>query len=243
MMLRGNIPALVTLAAADEHQGGGETRAGDGDGDGGSGAGPEADAAGAGAGGLGGEGGEGGEGREGREGRDDRWLQRFHAGERDTLELVYRRHFQTVHGAVGSVLVGADRETVIHEVFLRVLNEAGFRQSFRGGDLGAWLAVVGRNHAIDYARRRNREAPAGIEVAAWRSTGDDMARSSEARLLIERFQREVLPPQWRAMFEARFLRHLSQNEAAAELGMRRSTLAYQELRIRQLLRTFLLEVP
>jgi RNA polymerase sigma-70 factor (ECF subfamily) len=193
-----------------------------------------------------GEGGSGGAGTQvgpGPADPPDGWLARFHAGERGTLELVYRQYFQALHGAVGTVLAGADRETVIHEVFLRVLNEATFRLSFRGGDLGAWLAVVGRHHAIDYARRRNREAPAGIEVAAWRSTGDDLARSSEARLLIERFQREVLPPQWRAMFEARFLRHLSQNEAAAELGMRRSTLAYQELRIRQLLRTFLLEVP
>jgi RNA polymerase sigma-70 factor, ECF subfamily len=169
------------------------------------------------------------------------WLERFHAGERNTLELVYRRHFHTVEGAVGGVLAGADRETAIHEVFLRLLNEATFRQSFRGGDLGAWLSVVGRNHAIDCARRRNREAPAGIDVGSWRSSGDELARSAEARLLIERFTREVLPQQWRLVFEARFLRHLSQNEAAEELGMRRSTLAYQELRVRQLLRTFLLE--
>jgi RNA polymerase sigma-70 factor (ECF subfamily) len=170
------------------------------------------------------------------------WLDRFHAGERDTLELIYRRHFHTVEGAVGGVLGGADRETAIHEVFLRLLNEASFRQSFRGGDLGAWLTVVGRNHSIDYARRRNRESPAGIEVGAWRSSGDELARGAEARLLIERFTREILTnAQWRLVFEARFLRHLSQNEAARELGMRRSTLAYQELRVRQLLRTFLLE--
>ena len=43
------------------------------------------------------------------------------------------------------------------------------------------------------------------------------------------------------MFEARFLQHLNQSEAAALLGMRRTTLAYRELRIRALLRKFLLE--
>jgi RNA polymerase sigma-70 factor, ECF subfamily len=230
MMLRDDMPGAVASVA----QVGGDR---------GAEASPEADAAAAGPGGDAGQDGGHADGQGGHDGHGGPWLARFHAGERDTLELVYRQHFQTVHAAVGTVLAGADRETVIHEVFLRLLNEANFRRSFRGGDLGAWLAVVGRNHAIDYARRRNREAPAGIDVAAWRSTGSDLASSSEARLLIDRFQREVLPPQWRAMFEARFLRHLSQNEAAAELGMRRSTLAYQELRIRQLLRTFLLEVP
>src|SRR5262245_37829285 len=87
------------------------------------------------------------------------WLERFHAGERQVIEQVYREHFRTVDGAVGAVLSGADRETAIHEVFLRLINNDNLRRSFRGGELGAWLSVVSRNHAIDYARRRNREAP------------------------------------------------------------------------------------
>jgi RNA polymerase sigma-70 factor (ECF subfamily) len=169
------------------------------------------------------------------------WLERFYAGERRVLEEVYRQHFVKVDSAVGTVLAGADRETMIHEVFFRVLRDADFRRAFRGGDLGAWLAVVARNQAIDYTRRRNRESPAGIDLGAARGSGDELARSAEARLLIERFVRDVLPPAWRGVFEARFISHLSQSEAAAALGKRRTTLAYQELRIRQLLRKFLLE--
>jgi RNA polymerase sigma-70 factor, ECF subfamily len=169
------------------------------------------------------------------------WLDRFYAGERRVLEEIYREHFDTVDTAVGTVLSGADRETLIHEVFFRVLQDEGFRRAFRGGDLGAWLAVVGRNQAIDYTRRRNREAPAGIDLGATMSNGEELARSTEARLLVERFVRDVLPPAWRGVFEARFISHLSQSEAAAALGKRRTTLAYQELRIRQMLRKFLLE--
>jgi len=169
------------------------------------------------------------------------WLERFYAGERRALEEVYRQHFDTVESAVGTVLAGADRETLIHEVFFRVLRDETFRRAFRGGDLGAWLAVVARNQAIDYTRRRNRESPAGIDLGASRGNGDELARSAEARLLIERFLRDVLPPAWRGVFEARFIAHMSQSEAAAALGKRRTTLAYQELRIRQLLRKFLLE--
>jgi RNA polymerase sigma-70 factor, ECF subfamily len=169
------------------------------------------------------------------------WLERFHAGERQVLEQIYREHFDTVDAAVGTVLTGADRETLIHEVFFRLLQNDGFRRAFRGGDLGAWLAVVGRHQAIDYTRRRNRESPAGIDLGSSRGNGDELARTAEARLLIERFVRDVLPPAWRGVFEARFISHLSQSEAAAALGKRRTTLAYQELRIRQLLRKFLLE--
>ena len=139
------------------------------------------------------------------------------------------------------MLTGADRETVVHDVFLRLLRDEPFRRAFRGGELGAWLAAVARNQAIDYARRRNREAPAGIDLGTTMVDGDGLARSTEARLLIERFLRDVLPPSWLNVFNARFVAHLSQAEAAARLGKRRTTLAYQELRIRRLLRKFILE--
>jgi RNA polymerase sigma-70 factor, ECF subfamily len=169
------------------------------------------------------------------------WLDRFYGGDRKILEEIYQGQFDRIDAAVGTVLAGADRETVVHEVFLRLLRDLPFRRLFRGGDVGAWLAVVARNQAIDYSRRRNRESPSGIDLGSTISTGDELARSAEARLLIERFLRDVLPPTWLAVFQARFIAHLSQAEAAARLGKRRTTLAYQELRIRRLLRKFLLE--
>jgi RNA polymerase sigma-70 factor, ECF subfamily len=172
---------------------------------------------------------------------DPAWLDRFHDGDRRILEQIYHEHFERIDGAVGSVLTGADRETVVHDVFLRLLRDEVFRRGFRGGNLAAWLAAVARNQAIDYSRRRSRESPAGIDLATSVGNGDALARSTEARLLIERFLRDVLPPAWLSVFQARFVAHLSQAEAAASLGKRRTTLAYQELRIRRLLRKFLLE--
>ena len=57
------------------------------------------------------------------------WLERFHAGERDVIEECYRDHFRVVEHAVGQVLRGADKETVIHEVFLQLtlLNRVDLR--------------------------------------------------------------------------------------------------------------------
>ena len=171
------------------------------------------------------------------------WLDRFHAGDRAALDDVYRRHLDAVHRSAAGVLGGADLETVVHEVFFKVMSNQDLRKAFHGGDLAAWLVVVARNHAVDYARRRGREEPAGLEVdrAADLQPRDGFASRADAALVIEKFCCDMLPPKWRPVFEARFLRHLSQTEAAAALRMNRTTLVYQELRIRRLLRSFLLE--
>ncbi|HEV8200036.1 MAG TPA: hypothetical protein VGS03_08450 [Candidatus Polarisedimenticolia bacterium] len=45
----------------------------------------------------------------------DRWLALFHAGDRATLAACYREHGGAVARAIGKLLGGDDRETVIHE--------------------------------------------------------------------------------------------------------------------------------
>jgi RNA polymerase sigma-70 factor, ECF subfamily len=167
------------------------------------------------------------------------WLRRFHAGERPVLEAVYRAHFATVARAAAS-LGQADRETVIHEVFFRLLTQPALRAGFLGGDLGAWLSVVGRNHSIDFLRRRNRETPAGTSLPAEEPRTGSWESHAQASLLVDRFRRDVLPAKWARTFELRFLKQLSQSEAAAQLGIGRTTLAYQETRVRRLLRKYLL---
>jgi RNA polymerase sigma-70 factor (ECF subfamily) len=168
------------------------------------------------------------------------WLGRFHAGDRRVLDEVYRAHVDAVHRSAGGVLDGADLETVVHEVFFKVITNADLRESFHGGDLAAWLVVIARNHAIDYVRRRNRERPGGLDVAAPEAPQTAAASRAEAALLIQKFCADVLPAKWRPVFEARFIQHLTQTEASAALRMRRTTLVYQELRIRALLNGFLL---
>jgi RNA polymerase sigma-70 factor (ECF subfamily) len=169
---------------------------------------------------------------------DDGWLERFHAGDLGTIEACYREHFGTAERAIGSILSGADRETAIHELFARVMSSADLRRSFRGGSLAAWLGTVARHQAIDVRRRMARE----VDIAATRGPDEpgEWEQTAEARLLVERFRRDHLPPAWAGVFELRFLQQLPQREAAARLLIRRTTLAYRELRIRRLLTTFLL---
>jgi DNA-directed RNA polymerase specialized sigma24 family protein len=159
------------------------------------------------------------------------WLDRFHAGESQALEEIYHQHFDTIDREVGCVLSGADRETLVYEVFRRLLQEEPFRRGFRAGDLREWLRATARDLATEYARRGNRAAPVGA---------DDAGLTDEARRLMERFLSDVLPPSWHALFQMRFVARLSRTEAAAALGHCGTTLALRELRIRQLLRKFLL---
>jgi RNA polymerase sigma-70 factor (ECF subfamily) len=167
----------------------------------------------------------------------DDWLLAFHAGDRRVLEQVYREHFGLVDARVGRTLRGADRETVVHEIFYKLLSSEETRAGFRGGSLAAWLSTVASHAAIDHARRAGRERPLAehdADAAAGHGR-DDAEDEIVARLMLERF-RQALPVDWLPVFEARFVHQLTQREAAAKLGISRTTLAYRELRVRHILR-------
>jgi RNA polymerase sigma-70 factor, ECF subfamily len=170
------------------------------------------------------------------------WVAEFHRGGRDTFAALYRDHFKTVETAVGKILTGADKETVIHDVFCQLMTSSEVRQGFHGGSFGAWLMTLSRNRAIDFHRRRRLEQPMGSDPEHFgRATDTESFEPRiEARLLLERFRDRVLPAKWLRVFEVRFVEQLEQPEAARRLGMSRTTLAYQEYRIRHLLQRFVL---
>lgn len=172
----------------------------------------------------------------------DDWVSRFHAGQRDVMEQCYRDFVDAVEGTVKRILRDADRETVVHEVFLRLLTRPEMRRNFTGGSFCAWISTVARNHALDHARRQKLERLASADL---RDTSDEgetegLERKVEARLLVERFRRESLPERLWPVFHARFVEQLDQREAARRTGLRRTTLAYQEFLIRRLLAKFIL---
>jgi RNA polymerase sigma-70 factor (ECF subfamily) len=162
----------------------------------------------------------------------------FHAGARSALERMYREHFDTVSTTVGRVVEGADQETVVHDVFLRLFTDMRLRRSFAGGALGGWLATVARRHAVEHRRRRE----CAVEVAMG---GDgqavlvDVDEGIDAAELIERFRAQVLPPRWERLFELRFVQRMERERAARALGIGRLRLMYREHRVRCLLSSFL----
>jgi RNA polymerase sigma-70 factor (ECF subfamily) len=166
---------------------------------------------------------------------------RFHAGERDFLGLLYRETYPVVDAAVGRVLRGADRDTVVHDLYLRLLAKPELRRNFTGGSMHAWLATLAHNLAVDFWRHHRRET--SLDDRDTPPLVDAMSRRMEERvelnLFVERFRRDGLPEELWPLFQARFIEHLDQREAARRFGMHRTTLAYRELRVRRFLRAFL----
>jgi RNA polymerase sigma factor (sigma-70 family) len=152
----------------------------------------------------------------------------------------------TVTWAVGQVLQGVDRETVVHDVFCRLFAEPELRRNFAGGNFGAWVITVARREAIDFRRKRDREQPTEPGSLQLEEPGHGQGQAAgpeaelELRSLVQKFL-AVLPAKWHGVFRARFLERLDQRTAAQRLDMRRTTLAYQEIQIRRRLRRFVLE--
>jgi len=166
---------------------------------------------------------------------------RFHAGERDFIGLLYRETYETVDATVGRVLRGADRETVVHDLYFRLLSRSELRRNFSGGSMRSWLATLAHNLAVDFWRRHRRET--ALEDRDTPPLIDPMSQRLEERaelnLFVERFKRDGLPAELWPLFQARFVERLDQREAARRLGMPRTTLAYRELRVRRFLRAYL----
>src|SRR5262245_19436772 len=98
-------------------------------------------------------------GRDQPHGQGDEWLADFHRGDGAALQACYRQHRAAVDRAVGGLLGAADRETLIHELFSRLIVDEELRRSFGGGSFASWLAAVARHQALDLRRRLGRETP------------------------------------------------------------------------------------
>lgn len=167
-------------------------------------------------------------------------LKRFHEGDRELLGLLYRETYEAVDTAVGRVLRGADRETVVHDVYLRLLSKPELRRSFTGGSVRSWLMTIAYNLAVDFWRHHRRETSLeDPETSLVDPLSRRMEDRAELNLFVERFRRDGLPEQLWPLFQVRFVERLHQREAARRLGIHRTTLAYRELRVRRLLRAFL----
>ena len=172
----------------------------------------------------------------------DRWTLDFQRGTKAIFESIYREYFLVVEHAVGRILTGADKETVIHDVFCRIMSNSAVRERFRGGSFPAWLSTLARNQAVDFHRRRRLEQPVGTgPEAARQQVRGSFEPQAMARLLLQRFSQTQLPQKWERVFQLRFVQELDQRDAASQLGISRTTLAYREHRIRKLLRRFVLE--
>jgi RNA polymerase sigma-70 factor (ECF subfamily) len=187
-------------------------------------------------------------------------------GDQTAFARIMRRYNQRLYRLAVSVMGDAsEAEDVLQESYVRAFYAIA---TYAGtGSLGAWLARIVRNEAIDRVRARDSrrshvaiEADLGVLSAEGETNvGDDLPRAPSARLdlqamtdpqalasnaelrrLLERaIQR--LPEQFRTAFVLREVEGLSVEETAEYLGIPPATVKTRDHRARNLLRTYLSE--
>ncbi len=79
------------------------------------------------------------------------------SGDESAMAALYDRHSSLVYAVALRVLGDTGKaEDILQDVFLQLWRNPGLFDSSRG-NLGAWLAVIARNRAIDLLRKRQPE--------------------------------------------------------------------------------------
>jgi RNA polymerase sigma-70 factor (ECF subfamily) len=175
-------------------------------------------------------------------------LRQFRNGERQALERVYWAYVERVETVVrhgiqlmrpGSAIhvKGLDREELadaVQEVFTRAF-AARARLAYDGlRDYGPFLVAIARNLLVDLARKRGRELPLEELGEAWDppASREEEPYADETTMSMVREYLSSLPAELRGVHEQRYVRGVSQEEAAQALGCSRQQLRTLEKRLR-----------
>jgi RNA polymerase sigma-70 factor, ECF subfamily len=144
-------------------------------------------------------------------------LSAIRGGEQGAMATLYERYSSIVYSVALRVLgdTGAAEDT-LQEVFLQLWRNPGAFDSGRGS-LGAWLAVITRNRAIDALRKRKPEADIDDVIVSVRpdfTTDTERSRSLEkVRMVLG-----AMPAAQRTALELAFFEGLTHSEIAGKTG-------------------------
>ena len=130
---------------------------------------------------------------------------------------VFDRYGGLVYSVALRVLKEPDQaEDVMQDIFFQLWKGTGTYVEGRGS-LGAWLAVVARNRAIDSLRRK-KPTDSVEDVVLPAKT--DLASESERNLMIEKVRvvMQGLPPEQQKLVELAFFEGMSHSEIAEMTG-------------------------
>jgi len=139
------------------------------------------------------------------------------SGDQSAVAELYDRYSSVVYAVALRILGDAGAaEDVLQEVFLQLWrNPSGFDAA--RGSLGAWLAVISRNRAIDFLRRRRPETDIEDVVL---SVAPDLAGDADRSRAAEKIRGVLgaMPLVQRSALELAYFEGLSHSEIASKTG-------------------------
>jgi RNA polymerase sigma-70 factor (ECF subfamily) len=139
------------------------------------------------------------------------------SGDQSAMAALYDRYSSIVYSVALRVLgdTGA-AEDVLQDVFMQLWRNPGVFDSNRGS-LGAWLAVIARNRAIDALRKRRPENDIEDVVL---SVETDLAAEADRARAAEKVRSVLgtMPGPQRAALEMAYFEGLTHTEIAAKTG-------------------------
>ena len=148
---------------------------------------------------------------------DQQLLDRVREGDRDAMTEIFDRYGRMVYSVALRVLQDQGHaEDVMQDVLFKLWREPqAFLQG--RGSLGAWLAVMARNRAIDLLRRKKpSDAVEDVVLAA----NTNLSSEVEHNAMIEKVRGVLLglPPEQQRSMELAYFEGLSHSEIAALTG-------------------------
>ncbi len=148
---------------------------------------------------------------------DMRLVARIRAGDQQAMSELYDRYAKMVYAVALRVLqeTGA-AEDVLQDIFLQLWRDPDAFDASRGR-LGAWLAVISRNRAIDRLRKRRPEVDLEQCVIAG---GPDLSDEAERSLIVEKVRAVLaeMNPDQRTALEMAYFQGLTHTEIAEKTG-------------------------
>jgi RNA polymerase sigma-70 factor (ECF subfamily) len=139
------------------------------------------------------------------------------SGDQSAMAALYDRYSSIVYSVALRVLADTGAaEDVLQDVFMQLWRNPGLFDPSRGS-LGAWMAVIARNRAIDALRKRRPENDVEDVVI---SVETDLAAEADRARAAEKVRSVLgsMPGPQRAALEMAYFEGLTHTEIAAKTG-------------------------
>jgi RNA polymerase sigma-70 factor, ECF subfamily len=148
---------------------------------------------------------------------DSMLLSAIRSGDEQAMEQLYGRYSSIIYSVALRVLgdTGA-AEDILQDIFMKLWRNPDIFDASRG-TLGGWLAVITRNRAIDFLRKRRLETDITDVVVGY---VPDMLSGAELSRALEKIRGTLagMPSSQRSALEMAYFEGLTHTEIAQKTG-------------------------